>query len=679
MINAFLASPGHEADARRVFGEIQAVFAPIQQVIAARQSRQGGPSPPPQASQEPAEETLPYALRLDALASRIEQASMTRVAAEAELGAAFDAGQISPNDVYIASELHVRRASVDPASVILRATLNYAVASRLESAEYMPLRGRVAGILGQAILSSALAGHDDPDAFRLAVPYLQELFDASLADTDPSGPRSAALVATFLSTALGAAGELEQSRELSRREIARLQAFVANQAAAEAAFQPLTTLYSCLGVAYGNLAYIDDRFGDRDAAFDGHYQALQWFLKAKEPTNVNEALEQLARVGARTGRLDDALEVVSTAAQMMEELADSRAAIRLYLTIFEHNGRMGRLDRALDARDRADQLLEPLMSGEQTDDDDLRLYADFKLMAGVAWSLVLEAPGVTYEYVRGQLEEGRQAAVRLGEPDRIANLDLQIALLAREVGRRGDALAEVENAVRAEPSPALLARANEVRAWILIDSGRSAEALPLLDSAVAAYEERSLSDRLMVAQQLRGRALEALGRRTDAVAAYRAAAAVLEQSRAALYEASRAEFVANGVEIYDRLIWLLALGEPNERIEALDWVERSKSRTFVELLGLGELPFRGQAATDGELLSREHALLDQVNELRAHLFVRADPGEDRLKDQLQLHNLMEQLDSTWTTLGVTNPAYVELRRGTSIDWSDALALVDGGA
>lgn len=98
-----------------------------------------------------------------------------------------------------------------------------------------------------------------------------------------------------------------------------------------------------------------------------------------------------------------------------------------------------------------------------------------------------------------------------------------------------------------------------------------------------------------------GRAYEAVGRNTDAIAEYKKAIEIIEQQRATIRtEAGRIQYLIDKQKPYDRLIPLLL--RMGDAAAAFEYSERARSRAFLDLLAGGQLKFG--TAKESESYSR---------------------------------------------------------------------------
>src|SRR5262249_50791485 len=152
----------------------------------------------------------------------------------------------------------------------------------------------------------------------------------------------------------------------------------------------------------------------------------------------------------------------------------------------------------------------------------------------------------------------------------------------------------------------------------------------LLKSA-AEYRDGTSSHRLAVLLHHLGESYEAMGDALRAAASYEESLAAFERRGLALYEASRLQVTSHPEETYARAISLRAdsMSAAFDPIRALDWLERSKSRVFAEVLGLSRLEPHSPTDAMRDQLNEEGRHLASVAQLRAALFIEPESSADQ--------------------------------------------------
>jgi hypothetical protein len=133
---------------------------------------------------------------------------------------------------------------------------------------------------------------------------------------------------------------------------------------------------------------------------------------------------------------------------------------------------------------------------------------------------------------------------------------------------------------------------------------------------------------------------------------------------------SRLAFVADKSGMYETVVQLcLALADlrrdPAYRTEALAWVERGKSRTLGELLGLGSL--QAPAGLTEELVAAERELLRWIRVYEA----------SGARSRAAYADAWRDLDALWNRMAATAPEYVATRRGHTVQLEQIRRLLAG--
>jgi CHAT domain-containing protein/tetratricopeptide (TPR) repeat protein len=159
----------------------------------------------------------------------------------------------------------------------------------------------------------------------------------------------------------------------------------------------------------------------------------------------------------------------------------------------------------------------------------------------------------------------------------------------------------------------LLARWLRAEAMRLL--GRPGEARKLLAATLREAERRTLPQIALRCQTSLGLLALALARGAEAEAAFKQAIESVESLRAPLpAEEFYTAFIADKLTPYTELARLCLAGENGRVVEALDYIERAKSRALVDMLR-GALPFRPNPrdAFETDLLNRLEELRHELN------------------------------------------------------------------
>ena len=375
----------------------------------------------------------------------------------------------------------------------------------------------------------------------------------------------------------------------------------------------------------------------------------------------------LSGLGDETGRSDDVIAAAERAAALIEKLADPGGIVDAYLLVASHAVRVRRYEQALQALARAEDLLRPHLDQDEPDPRFLRLHRELLVWRGVFYSLLAgsDVSGDWEQAAYDALESARVVAARLGDHDGVALALVQMGKLFALTGRLDEA---EERARLIENVPAARGyeiEADELLARVALGRGRAREAAGALAGVADAWREEGRPDRAMAALASLGEAYEAAGDERAAVDAYERTLDGFEEQRLDLYEESRLEATAHIAETVDRLVLLLADADSEafDPSRALHWAERSKSRVFLEMLGLSHVPLPDADESAREDLLEEERLLERVNALRDRLFVDPEGSSDRFTLQQELFSSMEQLHAVWARLVPAHEEYVALREG----------------
>jgi tetratricopeptide (TPR) repeat protein len=666
-LSGLMHSPGREEEAQGYLAEIRTRFDGLESILHRRQTEPEEDVDRSQ-SDDPEAYGLYYAERLNYSGGLLLAKSVPPLKARDILLDSIDLARLEDRHVYYLSLMHRNLSDGAPDRGIIMTGLNYAVAARLRGPRAELTRGYCAYALGYAL---AIQGRqtDDRKTYRRAIRFHKEALAilAARPESDAAA-HDCALVAAQLAICHRGIGDFRSALIWSEEAIRR-----------NAALPPEPKQKSNLGVAYGNLADVQEKTGDPASALANHYRAFELFMEARDLHRVRQALFYYSRLCQRMGRFDDVMAATARAAEFMEELADTAEAVRSYLWLAQLAFTLRRHEAALHYLQRAEDLLGPKIRGGRVERVYLELYGDLAIWEGYVFTLMLGAGhgDFTLERALQPLERARQIALALHDDDRLANAVLQMSKLYTRAGQL-DQAESLCLSVNLIPCGALYkSQQHDVYGTILLRQRRFDDAIPLFEQLLAVYASPEYADRLCVTQFHLGEAHAGAGRLPEAIHAYESAMDTYEKRRLNLFESSRLEVTGNFAEIYDRLILLYS--EPDSAVynseRALHWLEKSKSRTLVEAIGLTRLPLRESAAGHEPDLQEETSLLEELNSLRGSLFASQSPPADSLERQRDMQVCLEKLQGVWDRLAASCPEYVELRRGDVADWSDLRSLL----
>ena len=231
---------------------------------------------------------------------------------------------------------------------------------------------------------------------------------------------------------------------------------------------------------------------------------------------------------------------------------------------------------------------------------------------------------------------------------------------------------------------------NVERASILVEVGQSQEALNWLASCYPIFESHDLLLRLEQARLVQAKAHLAcqnwhqaeqlattllaesssawiqfeshvlLGdlasqseRESDALAAYQNAITLLEKLRGRLITEYRADFVEDKQRVYEAVVAILVA--QNRPVDALQYVERAKSRALVDLIAYNlDLRIQPRSEADREQVER----LTVLQQRRNVLYRRWISGDDNKDDiQQRIGKLEGEITAVWHNLLIHNADY----------------------
>lgn len=245
-----------------------------------------------------------------------------------------------------------------------------------------------------------------------------------------------------------------------------------------------------------------------------------------------------------------------------------------------------------------------------------------------------------------------------------AAIDYQLASIELGRGRSEEALAMVE---ALEPTfhaqsqlRAKLGSLLRLKGAALLELGSPEKALSVFNEGAVDIERDYFDpDVLWRLQAGKGEALKRLGRRSDALAAYRSAADTVDQLRKApLGYRLDSLYLRDKLDLFRSAIGLCVDMNDSERCAQL--MEMVKSRTLTTILGSGE-----KSSTSPELAERFEALTRKLDQLEYQGFKEGNAAAYRDQRQSLLQEraeLLEQLrysDPRWRTLTAPDPFNVQ--------------------
>lgn len=650
----FLLQKGGAAAAQHL-EEIEAEFAVFAGIYQRRSEAQQQPAP-----------AAEYLKVLNELSGRVKSGQLELAAARGmilERARRIDPGSTG---IYYVSGFNQNLAHTDPDSAVINAELDLAAAAYLTDELAAETRANCQFVLGFARARQARVHKNDPDLYRQAAPHLEAALAFFQTLENPEYRPKISVSLNYLAMCYRGMGDFHTAAATNRQAIALWESL---------GNDPVN-----LGMAYGNLGDNLEQLGEFNAAFDYHDRAFRMFLQAGDISRSQQALFFLNRLAGTVGRIDDAVAALEKSVALTGQSADALKAIESMLAMVSHLLLIGKARPALELLQRVEDLLAPWIKAPQPEREALALHVEEQVWKATIWMMLLnDAPDGPFSLKETHeiLENARILAYELMDERLFARTLLQLMTLHYHVNQP-DMVAHYNgmlDLIRLTPTES--ARREENLGMARLAQGDYPAAVEHLKNAQAAYPAELIVRQVVVWNGL-GRAYEAMDRADLALDAYRQAIEAYEASRTGLYEESRIEFLSNAAEIFARLIWLLTRPEHNDPVAALVWLDRSKSRTFVETMGLARLALPDLPEGSQALLAEEARLLEKLNALRLQLFVSPAAQTDQLELQKALRAAAAELDSVWDRIERLHPEYVALRRGASLDWPVIQGLVAAG-
>jgi len=656
--------PNREQETSAYLKAAQAEFAPVREIFEKRQRFLRGELPPDQATMVDRDDVvIEYIDRVRRLGQQVLSDSFGMDEAKRLLLEQTDFSQVKANLILTLALVHLQSAANSPDVAAAYAELNYAAAHHLRIDEGNETRAFCALVLGAALATKAYREHQGADGFRHALPYLEEALSVFENEETGMGPWNTTMLLNQLAICYRGVGDLQKALATNHRTIQRLEA---------KGDDPVN-----LGTAYGNLADVQEQLGEVSAALHNHYKAFQLFSRARDLRLTKQALHYYSRLCFQLGRLDDLMAALEKTTGLMAELSDLEQAAQAYLQLGDFGFRTGQIEMALHAFQRVEDLLQPVLSKQNPEPRYLALYVDMLVWGGVISTMLLDSGSAQFDVhsIAQRLETARVISVELQDHNRLAKVWLQLAALYMHAGQFEEAESCAQMVEFIPCLPKYLAQHDEILGTLYVQQQRYTEAVEHLQQAAAVFDATQ-SDKKMATLYRLGQAFEGSKRPDEAAHAYESALDCFDRSRLGLYETSRIEVMAHAEEIYNCLIELYARNASNAT-RALFWLEKSKSRTFVETMGLSTIPLSDPPDAVRDYVMEEHQLLQKLNRIREELFISGAGASDRLGSQREMYACLEQLNTIWSEIAIHCPEYIELRRGSVIEWNDLQDLLEG--
>lgn len=397
---------------------------------------------------------------------------------------------------------------------------------------------------------------------------------------------------------------------------------------------------------------IEQNLGNIYFRRDAYRQAEQLYRAARERYVIVGDQKQLAQIDNCLASALTWQHQFRAATQLYEQALARAEAIGLEVTQAEIESNLGsqalfqgRYDQALDYLERSrrryaalDMPHEAALSEKELADAYLELnltpeaaaiyarvgplFAELGMQAEQAWTLTHYSRACL---LLGQLDEAYALLIEartlheaegtpIGEA-MVALIEAQLYYLEENYDWARLIAAQAEAPFAAAGAWEWLLLARWLRAEAVRALGRAQEARALLAAVLDEAEQRALPQIALRCHTSLGLLAMALGQETEAEVAFKQAIELIEALRAPLpAEEFYTAFIADKLTPYTKLARLCLADEAKRVVEALDYVERARSRALVDMLR-GVLPFRPKPrdAFEAELLNRLEELRHELN------------------------------------------------------------------
>lgn len=206
------------------------------------------------------------------------------------------------------------------------------------------------------------------------------------------------------------------------------------------------------------------------------------------------------------------------------------------------------------------------------------------------------------------------------------------------------------------------------------EAGQWDEALAEIDTMINAAEKLNWTSDMWRAYHLMGRVYEKQGKQDDALAAYEKAIAVIESQRSGLGASDdRASFMELHIEVYNDIIRLLI--EMGRDSDALQYLERSKARSFLDMIGGRKLGLKSD--DEKQLVDEQIEVEKEINRLT--MSIRGGGGGTRgvtvEQNSEQLRSAQNRLSELLLQVKNMNPEFSSLVTVNPPDITQVQALL----
>lgn len=259
---------------------------------------------------------------------------------------------------------------------------------------------------------------------------------------------------------------------------------------------------------------------------------------------------------------------------------------------------------------------------------------------------------------------------------------LQLAYIDRELGDNVGCVSSFEK-FAAESEKAgdaqgriMVGTNRRVAADCLYRAGKWDEAAGELEMAIKTLEGAAWVSEVWQSYDLQGRAYEKAGKQDAALAAYKKAVESIESQRSGLSGGDdRAAFMDMRIGVYRDIIHLLIeMGQPDG---ALEYLERSKARSFLDILGGAKIALASKEET--KLLDSQVDMERQINNLEQSLMTRSQGQQQTVspeEKQRQMEEVRRQYGELMLEIKKMRPEFTSMATVTPPELDEIMGLLD---
>jgi CHAT domain-containing protein/Flp pilus assembly protein TadD len=408
--------------------------------------------------------------------------------------------------------------------------------------------------------------------------------------------------------------------------------------------------------AYRYAGQLRLRAGDFDEALVLSRDLLQRARAEGDPLQEAAALNTMAAASLRLAAYEDAITHYEAALGRQRELGDRQGEWSSLDGLGVAYENLGEHDRARAYHGQALAVAEPLSNRRWT-------------------ATTLHNIGVTYAQERNMAEARRHyfQALRLrrtlldrgGQAYTLRDIGMSY-LREGQPARARQYLEEAQAAAAAVQDALLHAAIRTMVAETYEEVGAADEARRHYEAALAEAERVRYPELIWRAQRGLGAANEALGRPSEAEGRYAQAIATIEGVRQNVHdEGARTVFLQGRISAYESMVGFLHRRHrqaPDEGRggQALEYAERAKARTFLELLAEARADLRkGMTAPQRE---EERRLLRAAAHAQRTLLRASASESQRAASERELAAVEAQLETFERDVRRQSPEYAALRR-----------------